>query len=245
MRDAPKVEHNQNIRAGLSILDTKYGLHMDEYDYLDSAVDALRDIKNYAMFPMIAYETIDSEGHVPVPCNMDVIDGIVVSVLGQKIFPDRRITEYQRRNVSYYYNDVTSHRGIIDWPVNDRVPVNGFISYQFEKEWLKIYDKSLRGTEVAIGYTGILTDDEGYPLITRKQANAIAAITARDILLKAALRGDKNKAAMLEYIERNVKRLIQAASLPEDISDNQLDEMMDAKVTFNRKTYKRPMKYGR
>jgi hypothetical protein len=42
-----KNEHTMNIRAGLAVLKTMYSMHMDEYDYIDIAVDTLRNIKHF------------------------------------------------------------------------------------------------------------------------------------------------------------------------------------------------------
>jgi hypothetical protein len=36
-----------NIRAGLAVF--MYSMHMDEYDYIDIAVDTLRNIKHFEL----------------------------------------------------------------------------------------------------------------------------------------------------------------------------------------------------
>jgi hypothetical protein len=48
-RDVAKNEHTMNIRAGLAVLKTMYSMHMDEYDYIDIAVDTLRNIKHFGL----------------------------------------------------------------------------------------------------------------------------------------------------------------------------------------------------
>jgi hypothetical protein len=47
-RDVAKNEHTMNIRAGLAVLKTMYSMHM-EYDYIDIAVDTLRNIKHFEL----------------------------------------------------------------------------------------------------------------------------------------------------------------------------------------------------
>jgi hypothetical protein len=42
-----------NIRAGLAVL--KMYMHMDEYDYIDIAVDTLRNIKHFGAQNMLHY----------------------------------------------------------------------------------------------------------------------------------------------------------------------------------------------
>jgi hypothetical protein len=48
---------------------------------------------------------------------------------------------------------------------------------------------------------------------------------------------------MVEYYTGVAARLT-AASIPEDLTDNELDEL-NAKTSFNKKSYNRPTKYSR
>ena len=98
---------------------------------------------------------------------------------------------------------------------------------------------------MALAYTGVTTDLDGFPMITRKQANAIAAVCARIICMRGANRGDKYLISLIELYVGISARLVQAASMPENISDNDLDAMLDCKTSFNRKSVNRPSKYSR
>jgi hypothetical protein len=71
-------------------------------------------------------------------------------------------------------------------------------------------------------------------IITRKQANALA-VTARVLAVRGANRGDKGLSAMVEYYTGVAARLTQAASIPEDLTDNELDEVLNAKTSFNKR----------
>jgi hypothetical protein len=52
-----------NIRAGLAVLKTMYSMHMDEYDYIDIAVDT--NIKHFGATEYVSYITVDpSEKHI-------------------------------------------------------------------------------------------------------------------------------------------------------------------------------------
>ena len=63
-RAVAKNEHTQNIRAGLPVLKTNYGFTIDEYDYLDIAVDVLRDIRYLGSTDYIAYKKVDPAGYI-------------------------------------------------------------------------------------------------------------------------------------------------------------------------------------
>jgi hypothetical protein len=120
----------------------------------------------------------------------------------------------------------------------------GYITFHLDGKYLKV-SENLEGKKIGIAFTGISSDLEGFPYITRKQANAIACVCARVLCIKGATRGDKALASMVEFYSNTSGRLIQAASIPEDFSDNEFDQVLNAKVTFNKKTYKRPTKYSR
>jgi hypothetical protein len=51
-----------NIRAGLSVSKAMYTMHMDEYDYIDIAVDTLRNIKHFNNEYVSYITTVNSEG---------------------------------------------------------------------------------------------------------------------------------------------------------------------------------------
>jgi hypothetical protein len=68
-----------NIRAGLAVLKTMYSMHMDEYDYIDIAVDTLRNIKHFGATEY-GYITVDPSGkHI---FNIDTIDAVTTQEMG-------------------------------------------------------------------------------------------------------------------------------------------------------------------
>ena len=279
-RDSAKNEHTQNIRAGLSVLKSNYGMHYDEFDYLDLAVDALRDIRHFGTTEYIALTYANEKGEIFLPCSADVIDAIVTERMSRKIFDQRVPAELptERDDVFIFSQTMVKDLGYegyyserrrpgIDIPQdsdvnyiprtrwmrsNDGMPPglavkgeSGYIPYVLSNDGIITVDKRYWDHPIGVAYTGLSVDKEGYPMITRKQANALAALTARIIALKAANKGDRNLAAMLEYYNSNAARLKQAASIPEDITDNEIDSVLDAMTTFNRKSVNRPTKYSR
>lgn len=246
-REVAKNEHTMNIRAGLAVLKTMYGMHIDEYDYLDIAVDALRSIQHFGTTEYISYITANKEGRVNLPCNMDTIDAVTTEHMGRKAFSTR--VEHDMDgiiNTDTYYTmlGIMTGLGRVFQPGLGGFRGEGYISYQLDGYDL-IVDKRHSGGRVAVAYTGIATDLEGYPMITRKQSNALAAIAARVLAVRGANRGDKGLASMVEYYTGISGRLIQAASIPENFTDNELNEVLNCKTSFNRKSINRPTKYGR
>jgi hypothetical protein len=63
------------------------------------------------------------------------------------------------------------------------------------------------------------------------------------LAVRGANRGDKGP-AMVEYYTGVAARLTQAASIPEDLTDNELDEVLNAKTSFKKRVITDP-KYSR
>lgn len=246
-KNISKNEHSLNIKAGLAVLKTMYGLSIDEYDYLDIAVDTLSNIKYFGTTEYIMYPVVDRDGKILLPCNVNTIDAVTSSHMGEKVFGTRVLFDMEGIiNTDTYYRSERIRTGLgRAWePGIGGLEGTGYISYHVNGKHIQV-DKKNAGQKIAVAYSGITSDLDGYPIITRKQANAIAAVVARVISLKGANRGDKGMASMVEFYTGRAGVLVQAASIPEYITDNELDEVFDRLTTFNRKTVNRPSKYGR
>lgn len=251
-RDEATNEHVQNIRAGIPVMNMQYGVTIDEYDYIDMAVDALRDIKHFGITEYVAFVPVNLEGYAKIPCNATIIDAVTASKMGKKVFHDRLLSDMETTaDTDNYFlqqeimNNIGYGTNYVTRPNLANAYGEGYLSYFLTNDKRIKVDMVHKGSTIAIAYKGISVDPEGYPLITRKQANAIAAIVAKNVLTKRAYRGDKIAISMLELAMANSARLKQAASIPERMTDNEIDTMLDAQTTFNRKTYRRPTKYNR
>lgn len=248
-RNIARNEHTLNIRAGLPMMNTKYGLTMDEYDYIDIAIDTLRDIKHFGTSEYYSILTVGKDGIVLLPCNIYTIDAVVDRKMGMKAFKERQRYDIVNKTGSDVFYVAERVMKAIDHYYRPGLTNNylgeGYITYNLIDDRHIQVSKDLEGKKIVVAFTGILVDDEGYPMITRKQANAIAAVCAKFVTIKRVNRNEKGAGNLLEYYMAEAGRLKQAASIPEDISDNEFDDLFDEMTTFNRKTYKRPTKYNR
>jgi len=249
-REAATDEHVLNVRTGLTTLKTKYGIHVDEYDYLDIAIDTLRDIRNYGTTSYYAIVQTDKEGNAPAPCNFNTIDAVTALKQGLKQFKDR--VEYKMLN-NYGNDSFFTARNIsneLGWGefrhgLTGVINREGYLSYQLKSGKTIMLGKEHANKTIVVAFTGISVDEEGYPLINRKQANALAIVAGKYFILKDTITGRGKASNLLEFFLSEAGRLVQAASISENITDNELEALMDAKVSFNRKSFGRPTKYSR
>ena len=93
--------------------------------------------------------------------------------------------------------------------------------------------------KVHVLYKGVLCNDEdGLPLVTEKEVEALAAYIAYITKQKAAWRiNDINSLRMSEIAKADWMRLCAQARVPKSISQNDMDRILDAATSFNRKHF--------
>lgn len=97
--------------------------------------------------------------------------------------------------------------------------------------------------KVQILYKGYVADDQGLPLITDNQAEAIATFIA---FTKAQKQGyinrDPKQIEWAMFLENKWRSQCANARVSTYLSQNEMDEILDAKNSWNRKIYKKSLK---
>ena len=95
-------------------------------------------------------------------------------------------------------------------------------------------------------YHGILCDDEeGLPLINDKEMKAIASFVAwREMLKNMLSKGSTTKYAfaLVQTVEAEWLKNCNAARIPEHLSQNDMDAILDVKYRWDRKNYGKSLK---
>jgi hypothetical protein len=130
---------------------------MDEYDYIDIAVDTLRNIKHFGATEYVSYITVDPSGKAHLPCNIDTIDAVTTQEMGRKAYATRVDFEMDGiLNTDTYYTMegiMTSlgRGGRLDLQVLQA----GYISPAGRKH-ISV-GKQYAGHKIALAFTGITT----------------------------------------------------------------------------------------
>ena len=96
---------------------------------------------------------------------------------------------------------------------------------------------------VGILYKGEQVDDDGLPQITDKEAEAIAAYVAYTQKFKDYLKNmNKAEAEAAAILKQQWDIKCDQAKTPDYINQNEMDEILDAKVSWNRKRFDRSLK---
>lgn len=154
-----------------------------------------------------------------------------------------------------------------DWNYSTRDTVNGDYESQFTENYIETrklfnslhyqsgkfakykqigdtlyFDKDY-GT-VNILYRGIVLDDEGLPYINEKEKDAIACYCAYTIKFKEGWRtNNANIIQLAQLLEQKWIKLCDAARVPVYINQNELNEILDVKTSWDRKRFNKSFKY--
>lgn len=172
---------------------------------------------------------------VELPCNCDEIEAITYG------FEDWNF-------VSNYYPNGDSYSSWVESYIEAKkafgnpLYVGGrFVKYERVGDTLYL-DGKYNG-KVFILYRGDILDEDGLPEITEEEAQAIAAFCAYTVKFKEAVRNNnKNIMEIANILKREWRTLCSQARIPGHISQNEWNEILDAKVNWNRKIYNKSYK---
>lgn len=219
----------------LSLLNTMFGLTMPEDSFEEVAIIGWNFIGNKRL-KIYRYETsVDNcEYGIELPCNVDQIEAVTTD------WEDWDYSTNDTPNGNLYSSFVESY---IEHRKNFKDPLYAggkFIKY--ERVGNMLYFGKPYG-HVNILYRGIVADEEGLPEITDKEALAIATYCAYVLKFKEGIR--TNNANMIKFAqELNRQWLTRADQARNDyyLSQNEWDQILDAKTSWNRKSYGKSLK---
>ncbi len=223
-----------NIRRAQLKAKEKYGIDITDDAFEEIALEAW-DLLGNKRTMLYRYRTsVDSSLTVQLPCNCEYIESVTYG------FEDPQLSS----NIHEPGDDYKTHtEQYIEFrkPFKDPYYESGrFVKYRQVGDTLQFAEPC---GPITIVYHGVVLDDEGLPEITEKEANAIAAFVAYTQLYKKGLMTmNTNIITIAKDLEQKWFRLRDAAITPEYISQNDMDKILDAKTTWNRKVHNKSYK---
>lgn len=212
-----------------------YGVEINQDKFEELALIAYGHIGNkncrtYRFFGSVDPVTLSLE----LPCNVTYI----VSVCGA-------LEDWEHVTNKHWYGDPSSLE-IEEYIERSKMFMDPlyqpgkFLNYEKVGDTL-YFDKPY--PFVGILYKGEVLDDNGLPDITEKEANAIACYIAYTQKYKEGIKTmDKNVVAMAQMLERDWRIKCDQAKTPAYISQNEMDQVLDAKTNWNRKQFRKTYK---
>lgn len=224
---------NLNFHTAYTYIQTNYGLNIDQLEFESSGMIAYDKIGNkQTEIKEFVGDVVN--GELELPCDVTSIEAVFGNFIdSQKTSNKQRwpqvITNYIEQYIEYWkYNKSL----LYDYGV--------LLNYQMRENTL-LFDKDYKN--VLVLYRKQILDEEGFPYINSKEAEAIAAYCAYTDLYKQAIRTrDPNTYQMAQNIKLEWARLRERARVPEKVSQNDMNRILDVMTSFDRKSYGKSFK---
>lgn len=220
-----------NFHYAISLAQTLYDVEGDTDDLEEIGLVAHNFIGNkHTQLHKVLLNVNCEDGSVQLPCGVDIIEA--VTYCGPEDWNYVSNTkEHGDLSSLYTENYIEAQKAFLD---------PHYISGKYVK-YRKVGDKLYvnKGLgKVILLYHGIILDEDGLPEINDKEAIAIAEYIAYVIKYKEAIRtNNKNVLQMAQELKQQWLFHCDAARVPEHISQNEMDQILNANTSWARKTY--------
>ncbi len=224
-----------DFHYALSLMETLYDISLEEDQFEEIALVAwgLIGNKRTRLYRYSVCVDSCSEG-IELPCNCDILEAVTTS------FEEWNHTTHDTPNGDINSAFVESY---IEHRKNFRNPLymSGKLVH-YERVGDKLYFDRPYG-KINILYKGLEVDDEGLPQITDKEATAIATYCAYVVKFKEGLKTNNGNIVQMATALKNMWNLqCDQARSDHYMSQNEWDEVLDAKTSWNRKQFAKSLK---
>lgn len=171
---------------------------------------------------------------VELPCNCDIIEAVTYGFEEWNYVTNDTVNgDYASQFIENYIESRKLY--------SDPLYVSGKYA-KFERVGDTLYFEKNYG-HVNILYKGIILDEEGLPEINHKEKDAIACYCACTKRFKEGWKNhNQNMLQEAQLLEQRWLKLCDAARVPIHLSQNDMNEILDAKSSWNRKIFNKGYK---
>jgi len=221
-----------------------YTIHED--DYVEHAYNIWRTIGNIATMNHAFEFTIDDSCIVKLPCNTEMVEAVSEGQYwsnryGEDFYlfhadsitmnPNNFLADVLVQNLNSHLNYTQKSQLHADGQFIpfELIGTPGHYSLRFDPRHI--------GQSGVCIYKGICVDDDGNPLLTFKEAEAIAYKLAFQLTQKQAFMRNPEAAKLLPYIEQKMAIKMAAARTPDYMSENEWNRVLSAQTRHDRKVF--------
>lgn len=221
-----------NFKYALTLAQTLYDVEGDTDDLIDIGLVAYDFIGNKeTQLYKVQLNVNCLDGSIQLPCGVDAIEAVTYCGL-----EDHSNKPHEQQFSLNTESFIESQKAFLD---------PHYISGKYVK-YRKVGDKLYvnKGLgKVIVLYHGQLLDSEGLPEINNKEAIAIADYIAYTIKYKEAIKtNNANTLQIANQLKQQWLFHCDAARVPEHVSQNEMDQILNANTSWDRKTYGRSFK---
>lgn len=219
----------------MSLLDILYGMSMPEDEFEEIALIGWNLIGNKRV-RLYRYSTcVDScDKGIQLPCNVDQLEAVTTNM--EEWAYSTNDTPNGNINSAFVESYIENRKAFR----NPLYAPGKFIRYERVGDML-YFDRPYG--KINILYKGIISDDNGLPQITDKEATALATYCAYINKYKEGIRtNNANLIALAEELRKKWNTQCDQARVGHYMSQNEWDEVLDAKTNWARKQFNKSFK---
>lgn len=176
----------------------------------------------------------NDEWSLALPCNVDQIEAVTSE------HEDWQSTSNENNHLNMSRGSTEQYIEHRKRNTNPLYPHGGYIKYERVGNTLYFKDKY---NLVNVLYKGFISDDEGLPFLTETEVEAIATFCVYTQDFKdARISRDRSTLEMASFMENKWKQLCTQARIPELINQNEMDEVLNASNSWDRKRFGKSFK---
>ena len=220
-----------NFHYAISLAQTLYDVEGDTDDLEEIGLVAHNFIGNkHTQLHKILLNVNCEDGSVQLPCGVDVIEAVTYCGLEDWNYVSNT-KEHGDLSSLYTENYIEAQKAFLD----PHYISGKYVKYRRVGDTLYVNKGYSR---VIVLYHGELLDDDGLPEINDKEAVAIADYIAYVIKYKEAIKTN-NKYVLQQAQDLKQQWLFHcdAARVPEHVSQNEMDAILNAQTAWGRKMY--------
>ena len=217
-----------NFYTALTHLDEFFGIVLDDNEFETMGIHGWDKIgnKNVAIYH---FKGTPQNGELDVPCNMDIIELITAGPEQYQKTDNIAVNNYSRLETESFIESGKS-------PGKALYSRGGMPSYNRVGDTL-IFDNKHLGP-VNIIYKGIILDEKGLPYLNFKEVEAIATYCAYvSTNKKAMMTKDKATFEVAQMLKQEWNRVCDNARTPTYTTQNEMNDILDAQSTWDRKRH--------
>lgn len=228
--------NKNNFHYAFILLEQMHGVEMNELDFEELGLIAWNLIGNKQVRLYRKKVQVNCDDYtVEVPCNAIQIEAITRS--GEDYQYTTNTTVYD----NYSSNFSESYIESMKFNKDPLYSSGGYVKYYQSGDMLHLSGNY--GGSVNILYKGIVLDDDGLPSLSDKEALAIATYCAYiNYHKKGLITMNKFLIETSRLLEMDWKRQCDAARVPDYLSQNDMNKILDAKSSWNRKIFNKSFK---
>lgn len=200
-------------------LKSKYDIDMPLDDFIEKAYYIWRTIGNIAINTKSFDVTVPENHIITLPSDCEFISSVRLTQ------PLATPGNYSSKGRRIQYRDIPLNYDVIN------------------KSSIKMLDQNIEDFSITITYDAIATDQDGLPLLNDPEVNAIAANVALQKLEIDLFRLTPGVDKVIAYVKPEADRLLLAARIPEQISDDAINAVLNLKCSYQFKTFGDNLKF--